>query len=152
MAIQRMIGRMIIRQLTGQNWDTGDIIREVRRAGYSYRRQDMLTDIRKFQGRIKYEDQILQRTPQDYVPKGFMVETDLKAPKKYRVHGYARYYNKDTGEYFDHRASFYTDSYQRMGDWEQDFTSYNWGAKYGENVQAQGFQVRAVEHNQRWPY
>lgn len=152
MALQRMIGRMLIRQLTGMNWDTGDIIREVRRAGYSYRRQDMLNDIRSFSGRIKYEAQIKNLGPDQYVPKSYMVETDLKAPKKYRVHGYATYWDEDAGQYYTQKASFYTDNYQRPGDWEQDFTSYNWGQAYGRNIRAQGFQVRAVEHNRQWPY
>jgi hypothetical protein len=152
MALERMVARALMKVLTGRGYSATQVIREIQRAGYGYHRQTMQDDVRAIQGRIKNEH-IVSNIPKDeYVSKRYMVETNLKAAKKYRVHGYADYYNYDTGQYETRPASFYTDAYQRTGDWEQDFTSYNWGAKYGENIQARGFRVRAVEHNQAWPY
>ena len=147
MPLERAVGQMIINALVPGGHSATSIIRSIRQAGATYRRQDMLSDIRDIGSRIKYEGNIKRMTGNSVIPRAWMSETELKQPYTYRVFGDADMMDDDTGEVSRVVKSFYTDDLAQKGDMENEFIS-----AFSEDYMTEGetltnFQIRGVQLN-----
>jgi len=152
MGIERAIGRIIINSLIPQGLGSNAIIRALIERGASYRRTDMLSDIREAGGLMRYEASIRDLSPGTVVPKSWMTELELKAPYQYRVFGEAQMIDMNTGEAVTKRVSFYTDQLSSVGAWEDDFIEAFEGAYGEENTGIVSLKVAGVQHNAGYEY
>lgn len=150
--ISRAIGRNLIKALLPTGMSGRAIERELFRLGYSYRRTEMLKDIRTFTGRAKYEEAIRSLGPGELVPRRFMPDEELKRGVKYQVFGEATYYDPQTDSYTFEDGSFYTDRYATKEEMEEDFCEKMVGKYDAARKQAVGFDVRGVSHNKGYDY
>ena len=101
------------------------MIRTAAKYGATYRRQEMLDDIRKFQGHLKYQAGIEKLSGDSLVPKAWMVEVELKEPgAKYRVFGKGTFYDWNTGAEYEKTVSFYHTSWMEKDDYAEAFDSF----------------------------
>ncbi|GAH14733.1 unnamed protein product, partial [marine sediment metagenome] len=133
--------------MTGKGLRPSELIRTAITAGGSYRKQDMLSDIRMFEDRLRHETQIMQTPFNQKVPISYMTETGLNQDVKYRVHGYVTMYDEETDTYLRKKASFYTNDYAETGDYSESFIKAYWQKYQEEALEVSEFEVRAVEHN-----
>jgi len=152
MALERAIGQVMINALLGEGLGSNAIIRALRSAGASYRRADMLSDIRDFAGRAKYEANVLGLNRNTVIPGTWMSETELNIPYKYRVFGNADILDDETGDVFRTTKSFYTDDLAEVGDWENEFISAAQESYSMEGQSITNFQVKSVQHNEGYPF
>jgi len=152
MPIERAIGRIMINALIPQGFGANAITRALREAGVSYRRTDMLSDIRDFAGRAKYEGNVLGLSGNSVIPRAWMSETELKMPYKYRVFGDADILDDVTDEVTRVTKSFYTDDLAAKGDWENEFISISQEGYSTEGQAITNFQVKSVQHNAGYPF
>lgn len=152
MGLEKAIAKAIFRSMVGKGMGSNRLIRLAQSQGGSYRRIDMLNDIRKMEDRLKYEKQTLAIPFNEKVPRRLMIETDLKQQAKYRIQGYMTVYDEDTDSYLTQKASFYTDNYSETGDYAEAFTTAYWSKYQEEALEITEFQTRNVEHNKGWDY
>jgi len=152
MPLAKAIGRQIFRAMAGKNIKPMALIRIAQNQGGTYRKQDMLSDIRKFEDRLRHETQVLSTPFDQKVSKGYMVETELNQPVRYRVHGYVTMYDEETDTYLRKKASFYTDDYENTGNYAESFVRSYWQQYKEEALEISDFEVRAIEHNTGFQY
>ena len=153
MALARAIGQAIFKSLAPEGLPAGAMIKMAQKMGGGYRRTDMLADIRKYTGRIKYEAPIRAMGGNNAVPRGWMVETDLNEPgANYRVFGKAQFYDWNTGTEFEQTVSFYHTDLMKKDDYARDFNDYFRGGYQEENLELLSFDQTALEHNLGKPY
>lgn len=129
------------------------MIRQARKLGGTYRRTDMLADIRKFQGRAKFETSIRNLSGNSVVPKAWMVETKLKEPgANYRIFGKAEVIDLRTGIYDEIDFSFYHTDLMKKDDWAREFTDYFVEDSVDPDMEFLSFNTTVVEHNIGKPY
>ncbi|MBA7471385.1 hypothetical protein ES707_06691 [subsurface metagenome] len=152
MGIERAIGRAIIERMAPTGMSANSIINLARDQGGSYRRTDMLEDIRVAGERFKNQYWVESLKSNEVVSAGLMVDKDLGIDRKYRVYGTYSYYDTETEDYYDETKSFYTNDLKNKGAWVDDYQeSFEEGyAQVGEEYM--GFSVTAVEHNTGWGY
>jgi len=150
--VRRALGRVLIQGLVPQGLGANAIIRALQRGGVSYRRKDMLDDIRLFSGKMKYEDAVRATGPGERVPTRYMVETSFKRPHKYRVYMDVEFEHPITGETYTQEKSFYTDEYLDVDEWESRGVERikKQSPKMSEYVL--GGKVKSVEHNEMMGY
>jgi len=153
MALAKAIGQAIFKSLAPEFGTAESMIRVAKKMGGSYRRTEMLADIRKYTGRIKYEVPIRTMGGNNAVPRGWMVETDLNEPgANYRVFGKAQFYDWNTGTEFEQTVSFYHTDLMKKDDYASDFDNYFRGGYQEENLELISFDQTALEHNVGKPY
>lgn len=128
------------------------MIRDAMRLGISYRRTDMLGDIRYFQNWFKFEA-LTSKLPKDQrVPPHLMSEVDLTRSRKYRAFGEATYehpitkatFSKDVSIYDNTRRSPIAYEEKMIQEIEEDPSQAGWNLV--------DVRFRVVEHNQGWSY
>lgn len=152
MPIARALGLQIIRNLIPKGLTQSAIARGVRRAGYGYRTKDMLSDIRRLSGRYLNQYYVYKLGPAGTVPRGLMVETELKRPFKYRVFGEVTYYDPMTDSYTFENRSFYTDRLLTNDQWEDEYIKMFREVYPVPEREVLGFKVKSVEHSQGRDY
>ena len=152
MPLEKAIGKAIIRSLAGTDMSISRIISTARSVGGTYRRQDMLNDIRVTREKVKYQDAVSRLDPGRSIPRGYMVENDLDRPYNYRVFGEAEIYDEDAGEYYTKKVSWYTDDLLSKGDMESEFISGFHGLYAEEDQSLTGVNVIGIEHNRGLHY
>jgi len=151
-SINRAIGRVIIKRLVPQGFGSNYILRAIVNSGASYRRQDMQADVRQISGLHKYEKAVRNVGSNEVIPKGYMIETDLKQPVKYWVTGKTNYYIPETDSYITKTESFYTDDLAKKGDWEKIFGD-SYDSRYPEaDREFVNFNVTSIQHNNGFSY
>ncbi|KKK76475.1 hypothetical protein LCGC14_2863260, partial [marine sediment metagenome] len=121
--------------------------------GGTYRRTDMLEDIRKYSGRIKYQAGIQSMGGNKVVPRAWMIETNLNEPgANYRVLGKAKFYDWNTGTEIEKTVSFYHTDLMNKDDFAREFGEYFAGKYEEENMEIIAFEQTALEHNTGKPY
>lgn len=150
--IGRAIFRAMISQFVGLGLSSNFMVREARRLGISYRRQTMLGDIRELSGLLGKEASVRQLSSSILVPRGVMVETDLRRARNYRVFGDVVYTNIETGVSRDQTISFYTNDRKSKDDWAADFVEDKEESEYLPEESVTGLVIRSVEHNKGLPY
>jgi len=143
---------MMINALLPQGLGSNAIINAIRDAGYSYRRTDMLSDIRSFAGRAMHESQVKSLTGNSVIPQSYMVDTELKMPYNYRVFGDADILDDETDVVTRTTKSFYTNDLAAKEDWENEFISVSQEGYSTEGQAITNFQIKSVEHNTGYPF
>ena len=153
MAMARAIGQAIFKRMAPELVSAGEMIRMAKKLGGSYRRTDMLADIRQYTGRIKYQANIIGMGGNNAVPRGWMVETKLNEPgANYRVFGKATLYDWNSGTTIEQTVSFYHTDLMAKDDFAQEFNSYYNSGYTEQNLELLNFDQTALEHNLGQPY
>ena len=152
MPLERSIGQMIINALVPGGASSTSIIRALKQAGASYRRTDMLSDIRDIGGRFVNEGNVRRMTGNSVIPSSWMSDTELKQPYTYRVFGEADVLEADTGNVIKATKSFYTDDLAAKGDWENEFINLEGDRGTDEPNTLVNFQITGVQHNAGYPF
>lgn len=153
MALNKAIGQSVFKSLAREGLSANRMIAMATELGGSYRRIEMLADIRKYTGRIKYETNILGMGGNNAVPRGWMVETNLNEPgANYRVFGKGEFYDWNSGETFNKTVSFYHTDLMSKDDYARDFNEYFSGGYSEDNLELIQFDQTAIEHNLGKPY
>jgi len=148
----RAFGKPFIPQLVAQGLSSNRIIGELAKYGVSYRRQNMLADIREITGLARMEAFTRAVNPAQAFPKFGMIETELRRDRKYRVFGKLEYQDTLTGETFEKQVSFYTDINKGKDLWDEDFLGEYEEGEYKPAKYVTGFNILNVEHQAGWSY
>lgn len=153
MPLSRAIGQAIFKQLAPELMSATKMIAVARNLGGTYRKTDMLADIRQYTGRIKYQANIMAMGGNNIVPRGWMVEVKLNEPgANYRVFGKATLYDWNSGMPIEQTVSFYHTDLMDKDDYAQDFNEYYNSGYSEQNIELMDFQQTALEHNIGKPY
>lgn len=153
MAFARAIGQAIFKSMAGEFASAAEMMRAAKRLGGSYRKTDMLADIRTYTGRMKYQSRIMNLTGNSAVPKAWMVEVQLKEPgANYRIFGKATFYDWNTGTEFQQNVSFYHTDWMEKDDYATNFNDYFKGGYQEENLELISFEQSGLDHNLGKPY
>jgi len=152
MPIGRAIGRNLFKMMAGKGYSSRALIRMAKQLGGGYHNQTMFDDIRKFEGRIKYEPLVRSLNPTDVVPKRLMVETDLGVDARYRVHGMATFYDEEIDDYYEQKVSFYTNEWENEDAYSEAFADSFQGVYQEEMLDFTSFTRTGQEHNKKWTY
>ena len=152
MAFARAAGRVIIKRLVPSGLGANAILRAIKEAGHSYRRKEMLRDVRQISGLHKHESAIRAINKNEVVLRSYMEEMDLKQAHKYKIYGKTNYYDPDTDSYITVTESFYTDDLAKKGDWEEIYSS-SYDKRYPKaGREFVNFNMTAGEHNAGYSY
>ena len=153
MPLTKAIGQAIFKKLAPEMASAASMIRQAKRLGGTYQRTEMLADIRKFQGRAKYESAIRKLSGNSVVPKAWMTPAKLKEPgANYRIFGKAEVIDLRTGVYDEVDFSFYHTDNMKKDDYAREFTDYFAEDSVDPDMEFLGFEVTVVEHNIGKPY
>ena len=153
MGLSKAIGQAIFKSLVPEGLPAGAMIKIAQKLGGSYRRTEMLADIRQFTGRVKYEAQIRNLHSDIKVPKAWVVETHLSEPNaNYRVFGKANFYDLRTGQVHQQTVSFYHTEHQSKKNYADEFKEYYAGGYEDQDMELTFFEQTALEHNIGKPY
>jgi len=152
MPLQRAIGQAIFKRLAGQGLSAGSMIKLAKVSGGSYRRIDMLSDIRTFNNRRIHENAIRAMPAGATVPQGYMSEEVLKQPRRYRIFGDAIYQDKRTGVMYIKKVSMYSDDLSDNLDYAHSFIEYQPLSETDPTVVAIDFNQTGLSHNKGWSY
>lgn len=150
--IGRAIFRAMISQFVGLSLSSNFMVREARRLGISYRRQIMLQDIREIGGLLGKEASVRSFGSSALIPKGLMVETDLRRARNYRVFGNVVYTNIDTGKSREQTISFYDNERRSKDDYISLYERDKEESEYLPEESITSLTIRSVEHNKGLPY
>lgn len=153
MPLAKAIGQAIFKSMAGDLATAGQMIRTAQRMGATYRRKEMLADIRKYTGRVKYSVPIFMLSDNKVVPKGWMVETRLMEPgANYRVFGKAKFYDWNTGTEFEQTVSFYHTDLMNKRDYAEKFNDYFQGGYQDQDLDLLSFDQIGLDHNEGMSY
>jgi hypothetical protein len=152
MAILRAIFRAAIPDFLRKGFSANAMIREARSWGVSYRRTDMLNDVREFMGRFVNEERVKSLARNEIPRPWHMTEVDFRRLRNYRVWGDAEYYNPLTGQTSTQLISFYDDELRTEEEWEAEFAKQKEEAQYKTGIEFVSFNMRYLEHNKGMPY
>jgi len=152
MSIRRSIGYTFLKPMIISGFGPTKIYNMLKAAGVGYRKQTMLADIRELTGRLKMEPQVKSLSGNRVVPEGWMTETELRRPYKYRIHGEAHWYDFEQGDEVIREASFYTDDLMKKEDWEKEFVRRQRESPSPPEAVIMSFHVKGVEHNKGFGY
>ena len=148
MPFAKAIGQAIFKQLAPEAMSAAAMIKVAQKLGGSYRRTEMLADIRQYTGRIKYQLNIESLRANSAVPRGWMVETTLNEPlAKYRVFGKAKFYDLRTGAVHEQTVSFYHDQLMFKSNYAITFNEFFKGGYNEQDMELLSFEQTALEHN-----
>ncbi len=152
MPAPRYIGMLFLEGLAKGQIPVTKAIRLIRQAGRGYNAQQMHDDYRKFSGRMKYQTQIENLSVNQYVSRSWLSEVELEQPTKYRVHGTMTLYDAETDTYLQQRASFFTDDFNKIGDYQQGFFDHYSGTYQEQDLEITEFKIFSIEHDPNRPY
>lgn len=151
-SMPRYLGRMVLPKLVKKGLSTPAIIRYLRGHTGSWSRTVMLGDIREVQGIAQFGKAVKSLSSTAIPVKGIMVEADLKAARKYRVFGTAKYINKETARTTYEPISFYDDTLRTKQDWSNEYIRMKETEQYREEVVCETVDIFAIEHNKGFRY
>jgi len=149
MPLIRAVALNIIKSLVPLNLPGSAIISHLQQLGMTYRRTDMLFDIRKAFDRVKYESQITRLSSDKVVPDSWMNSEKLGEPYNYRVHLKVDYYDPDTGEYSTEHRFMFADDIKSVGEYVEDFPDYAMSKDYVQDKSFEGASVVGITKNER---
>lgn len=128
------------------------MINIARREGFSYRRTDMLRDIREFTGLMRHEKAVRATPVDQWIGRGQMTEIDLKRDRRYRGFADATFQNIETGDIRETTISFYDDEMRTEEEWAEEWDEKRREKLYRGDEELVGFEMRALEHQAGWAY
>jgi hypothetical protein len=149
MPIERSIALNIIRSLVPLNLPGSRIISYLAGLNLTYRRTDMLSDIRTAFDRIKYETQVTSLAPDQVVPESWMSREEMSAPYNYRIALKVDYYDPDTGAYSTEHRYMFADEASAVGDYVEQFPDYALNEGSPSDRSFEGAQVVGITKNTR---
>lgn len=153
MPIVRSLFRAMLPSWAEAGLSASGMIREATLLGIgTYRRQDMLADIREFQGFFRRESMVTAWDVNTLPHHGLMTEIDLQKDRKYRVFADVTTQHKITGEVQTTTVSFYANELKTFTDWESDYQDAVSENNYQPEREILYMQTRAIEHNAGWTY
>lgn len=153
MGLARAIGQAIFKAMAPELASAAEMIRAAKRLGGTYRRTEMLADIRQYTGRVKYQAGIQSMGGNKVVPKSWMVEVQLKEPgANYRVFGQAKFYDWNTGTEYEQLVSFYHTDLMDKDSFAREFDDYFNSGYQDVDLELLSFDQTALEHNLGKPY
>jgi len=149
MPLIRAVALNVIKSLVPLNLPAGRIIGYLQTLNITYRRTEMLADIRQAFGRVKYETQVRGLMGNQAVPEGWMSKEELGAPYNYRVHLEVDYYDASGQVRVTEDRFMFSDDYKVNEDYESDFPAY--AEEYGgtSDYEYIGSKVIGVTKNMR---
>ena len=147
MSLARSIALNVIKSFVPLNIPGSEIIGYLKTLGVSYRRTDMLTDIRVAYGRVKYETNISNLRSDQTVPVAWMSREEINAPYNYRVTLKVNYYDPVNDVYTTEQRSMFADEYKSVGNYVNDFPDYALSKDYVQEKEFQGASVVGVTIN-----
>ena len=147
MSLIRAVALNVIKSLVPLNLPGSKVLSTLQGLNLTYRRTDMLADIRTAFDRVKYETQITSLKGNQVIPSGWMNTEELGAPYNYRVHLKVDYYDPETGDRFIEHRYMFSDDYKKIGDWQGDFPGYVSELGYVQEYQTMGVQVVGATKN-----
>lgn len=151
-SMPRYLGRMVIPKLLKKGYSVPAVVRYLRKTTGGWRYQIMLMDIREIRG-IQRFGKAVKRLSFTAIPsKRIMVETELRAARKYRIFGTAKYVNKETGRTTYESISFYDNTLRTKERWGEEYMRMKEQAKYREEVVCEELDIFSIEHQEGWDY
>jgi len=143
----RFIAKQVMPQLVRLFETTDQIIGYLRTQGLSYRRQNMLDDIRVLRGREDRSESWETFEPWRDLTEGKLIDMHLKDRPEYRVIGTAYWTDLETGETSTNVVSYYTDALTNMTELEAEISwRYGQEERYAGRIFA-GFEIIDIWHN-----
>lgn len=149
MSLIRAVALNVIKSLVPLNLPGSQILHHLQQLNLTYRRTDMLFDIRKVMDRVKYETQITALRPDQTVPESWMSTEKLGEPYNYRVHMKVDYYDPDTGEYTTGHRFMFADDIKTVGEYVEDFPDYAMSKDYVQDQDFAGASVVGITKNEQ---
>lgn len=153
MALSKAIGQAIFKRLAPELMRPMEMIRYAKRFGGTYRKTDMLADIRTYTHRAKYQTLIEGLSGNEVVPKAWMTPTELAEPgANYRVFGKSDVLDLRTGIVDEQVFSFYHTELLKKDDYASDFIDYFGEDSAPQDMEILSFNQTILEHNIGKPY
>lgn len=148
----RTVARSVIPSLVKRGFGANAITRVLKVQGLSFRRINMLKDIREINGLVKMEKYTRAVSGVKQFPKFGMVEHELKRDRRYRVFATMKTRNMVTGEESEKDISFYDDEHRSKDNWVEAFEDQYEEKMYEKQEEITGISIRSVEHQRGWMY
>lgn len=149
MGLIRAVALNVIKSMVPLNLPGSAILHHLQQLNLTYRRTDMLFDVRKIMDRVKYESQITALRPDQTVPGSWMSTEKLGEPFNYRVHLKVDYYDPDTGEYTTNHRFMFADDIKTVGEYVEDFPDYAMSKDYVQEQDFAGASVVGITKNEQ---
>jgi hypothetical protein len=147
MGLIRSAALSVIKSFVPLNLPYNSIISTLSRMGLTYRRTDMLADIRSAYGRSKYQTQIERLTGNQYVPEDWMYNEKLGAPYNYRIQFRMQYYDPETGQVMETYRHMFHDDYLKNQDYINEFPYYLEQFQYEHDYDIVSLHVSQIAKN-----
>jgi DNA polymerase II small subunit/DNA polymerase delta subunit B len=124
MSLITAAARIAINSLVGQDWGYNAITRFLVNEGLSYRRTQMLSDIREAYGHKLNQRNIMNLSGNSTIPEAWMSQKPLEYAKTYRIDFEVHGYDKKTGEPVTDYKSMFTDQYLKKENYIEGSPAY----------------------------
>jgi hypothetical protein len=148
----RAVARAAIPGLLKQGLGSNAIINYLKPKGLTYRRVNMLADIRHFSGLAKLENTVKVVAGDVIFPRYAMVETEYRAARRYYVKARMTILDEDTLEESERWVSFYDNTRKSKDQWSADFVRGYMEGRYGVSELIQDVSIASVEHKRGWAH
>jgi hypothetical protein len=146
----RAIARTAIPRLVAQGLGSNAIIRSLAGMNLTYRRVNMLADIRKFSGLAKLE-KVARSLPGDVLyPRYGMVEAEFRAARRYLVTARMTLFDEEHQQEEERWVSFYSNTRMSKDQWTSAFVQGYAAGRYEANMQIVSVDIASVLHKPGW--
>ena len=153
MGIERSLFRTMLPEWSRLGFSGSAMIRQAGRMGIAtYRRKDMLSDIRSAQDRVSFGNKLMDFPGNQRPVKSVMAETELRAARKYRVFGTFQTRDTETGRVQYEHKSFYTDTLRTKADFADEFMGAMDIPEISRYKIYEAGDITLIEHNTGWRY
>jgi len=150
--LARAISRAVMPTLIKTGYRVSRIADSLVSHGVAYQKKTMLADIAQAINEKKSEDIIKELPSKMLPPVEGIAEVDLRRARNYLVKFDVDLVGPETGRMYTGIRSMYTDDFENMSDWEDEFlTDYRKTYKE-EDAHIIGAKVRSVQHNKEFGY
>ena len=148
--MDRAIARMLLPDWAKSAWSATRIIRGLKSAGLTYRRQDMLSDIRAAKDAADYGQTVVTLKQDQVIGKEAMNETILRKPRQYKLGFHSVVRDVETGGYRTEYTNIYVDNTNTKGGWEDQFIDEMNTIETNRYKQFISTQLIYIEKNIEW--
>lgn len=151
--IDRAIARALFPDWASKGWGAARMIRGLRSAGIpTYRRTDMLRDIRQSLDRIKFSPRVMAFDTAKIPTKTIMSEAELGKERKYLVTGRFKERDLETGRVTYNIKSIYTDTLKSKEGFVDDFAGVAEMGGAGTYKTIEEGEILFIAHNRGFTY
>lgn len=143
----RYLAKMLLPELVRMMRTATDVITELRSMGLSYRRTNMLQDIRVLMGSSDRALGLEKLSPWESIPEKLMVRVRLENRSEYRVIGTVKMYDPVSKDYMVKKASYYVSSLDNLLSLEEEIEELEERERHYRGLRFDSFATEAVWHN-----